>query len=79
MKILRAWRQVRRRWTFFLLDCDEFIEELKRDWRQYACNHSFRPIRLYDQPGRICSTCRKTETLSPEQFFAEFGERGWRK
>lgn len=54
-------------------------ESLKTRWEQYSCPHDFRPARIKDKPGRVCKICDKAETLSPEIFFALFGERNWRR
>lgn len=79
MNLAKLWRQLARKWLFLKLDYRDWIEDRKRQWRQYKCEHLFRPVRYDGNPGRWCSLCDKEEPLTPEQFFAEFGERGWRK
>lgn len=44
---------------------------------QQRCPHTFRPARIEDKLGRICKICDHAETLTPEEFFAHFGERGF--
>ncbi|MDQ3748013.1 MAG: hypothetical protein M3367_03195 [Acidobacteriota bacterium] len=43
---------------------------------QKRCPHSFRPARIEAKVGRICKICDKAELLTPEEFFAYFGEQG---
>lgn len=79
MSILRFYQRLRRSAIFLKLDYLNWVEDRKRNWRQAICQHSFRPVRYDSKPGRWCSLCDKEEPLTPEEFFAQFGERGWQK
>jgi hypothetical protein len=66
----------------FKLHCNtwrERLERLRLWYERRTCPHSFRPARVNDQPGRFCSICEKTEELTPEEFFAQFGEHIWQR
>jgi hypothetical protein len=68
----RTWREWRWKRDAFMRWWDAWI--LRYD--QYRCPHLFRPARVNDQPGRVCKICEKAEQMTPESFFAHFGERG---
>ena len=53
-------------------------QKLEGWWEQSQCLHSFRPASLNGKPARHCFLCDKTDTLTPEEYFSAFGERGWK-
>jgi hypothetical protein len=61
------------------------METILRWWKEYRCDHYWRPAlqtRMPHQivPGgmseygmRVCDYCRKTNVLTDEEFYAQFG------
>lgn len=70
------FRRLKREIRFAIKALMEILERGQLRWDQYRCPHTWRPIRLNDKPARLCRICEKSETLTPELFFAYFGEVG---
>lgn len=46
---------------------------LRERWKQWRCEHFWRPANVRFYPMKVCDYCEKRQQLSPEQFYAEFG------
>jgi hypothetical protein len=44
-------------------------------YQQRTCPHLFKAALINKGPGRVCKICDVAQTLSREDFYAEFGER----
>jgi len=55
------------------------LDSLRLWYDRRTCPHSFRPARVKDKPGRFCPICEKAEELTPEEFYAQFGEKVWQR
>lgn len=70
---------MRRRFKLWRNTWKARIEALLLWHGQLMCPHTFRPARVEGGPGRVCRICDKVESLTPEEFFAQFGERNWQR
>lgn len=41
--------------------------------RQSKCQHRWRPAKTMHGPARYCNTCEKTEQLTTDMYYAQFG------
>lgn len=44
-------------------------------YEQRTCPHLFKAALIKKQPGRVCKICDLAQSLSREDFYAEFGEK----
>lgn len=49
------------------------VEAFMRGARQEACQHHWRPAHTSKGPARYCAACDKTEQLTVQMFYAQFG------
>lgn len=72
MNLKRSFRLRRNAWRWR-------IAQFRLWFEQRYCSHLFRPVRIGDRPGRVCMMCGRVDELTPEEFFANFGERSWQR
>ena len=69
--------EVRRALRLWLNGVRARLDAFVRWYEQRTCPHSYRPARINNKPGRLCRICDRAEELTPEEYFALFGEKGW--
>jgi hypothetical protein len=42
-------------------------------WKRLWCKHRWRPGMCRFYPVRVCGKCERSEAISKERFYAEFG------
>lgn len=47
--------------------------DLRQAWREWRCDHWWRPANYRLHPAKVCEECGKVVELSHGQFYAEFG------
>lgn len=50
-----------------------WIHELRQAWREWLCDHWWRPCSYHLHPAKVCDDCGKLVQLTPAEFYAEFG------
>lgn len=72
VRLLRAFRLIYGTWRARF---KSLCEAATRHYQQRTCPHSYRPALVDGRPARVCRICEATQELSPEEFYAHFGER----
>jgi hypothetical protein len=50
------------------------IKKIKILWKQYRCEHFWRPgIKSGNKPVKVCDYCEKEVKLTTAEFYAQFG------
>lgn len=52
---------------------DRWLIALMRAWREWRCDHWWRPARYRFYPAKVCDECGKFVRMTHGEFYAEFG------